>query len=88
MALRRVGSAWWVWGAGLQVTPPMGLESWRAGGPSSSDTSQAQSHGFELAHPNVHPINELLEYMMGLVLQTPNYRISVAQGDNRTLQSV
>ena len=34
----------------------------------SSDTSQAQIQGFELAHPNIYPINELLECMKGLVL--------------------
>jgi len=26
-----------------------------------SDTTQAQTQGFELAHPNIYPIDELLE---------------------------
>ena len=36
-------------------------ESGRAGRLTSSDTSQAQTQGFELAHPNFYPIDELLE---------------------------
>ena len=49
----------------------------------SSDTSQAQIQGFELAHPNIYPINELLECMKGLVLQIQNPRVSMTQGNNR-----
>lgn len=30
---------------------------------------QAQIHGFELDHPNVYPIYDLLEHMKGPVLQ-------------------
>jgi hypothetical protein len=36
-----------------------------------------------LAHPNIYPIDELLECMKELVLQIKNYRISMTQGDNR-----
>ena len=49
----------------------------------SSDTSQAQIQGFELAHPNIYPIDELLKYMKGPVLQIQNYRMSMTQGNNR-----
>lgn len=35
---------------------------------SSSDTSQDQIQGFGLAHPNIYPINELLERMDRVVL--------------------
>ena len=35
----------------------------KASGLTSSDTSQGQIQGFELAHPNIYPINELLEYI-------------------------
>ena len=60
---------------------PQGCEN--PSGLTSSDTSQAQIQGFELAHPNIYPINELLECMKGLVLQIQNYRISMTQGNNR-----
>ena len=46
----------------------------------SPDTSQAQTQGFELAHPKIYPISELLEYMKGLV---QNHGISMTQGNNR-----
>ena len=65
------------------VSRPWGQESRRASRLTSSDTSQAQIQGFELAHPNIYPINELLECMKGLVLQIQNYRISMTQGNNR-----
>jgi hypothetical protein len=39
---------------------------------SSSDTSQAQIQVFELAHPNIYPISELLECRKGLLLQIQN----------------
>jgi hypothetical protein len=32
----------------------------RASRLNSSDTSQAQTQGFELAHPNIYPIDEML----------------------------
>lgn len=46
----------------------------RAGRPASSDTSQAQVQGFELTHPSIYPIGELLECTKHPVLQTQNYR--------------
>jgi hypothetical protein len=49
----------------------------------SSSTSQAQIQGFELAHPNIYPIDELLKYMKGPVPQIQNYRMSMTQGNNR-----
>jgi hypothetical protein len=42
----------------------------------SSDTSQAQTQGFESAHSNIYPIDELLEHMKGLVFCIQNYKIS------------
>ena len=55
----------------------------RADGLTSSDTSQAQIQAFELIHPNIQPIDELLECMKGLVLQIPSCKISMTQGNNR-----
>lgn len=49
----------------------------------SSDTSRTQIRAFALAHLHIHPTDELLEYMKGLILQTPNYSISMIQGNNR-----
>lgn len=57
-------------------------ESRRVNRLTNSDTSQVQMQGSELAHPNTHPINELLEYMRVLVLMIQNYRISMTQGNN------
>jgi hypothetical protein len=45
--------------------------------------SQVHIQGFKLAHPNTYPIDELLEYMKGLVLHMQNYRRSMAQGNNK-----
>ena len=90
MTLRRVGPApclghrvqlALVWG--LLVSQPEECESGRTGQLTSSDTSQAQIQGFELAHPNIYPTSELLECMKGLVLQIQNYRISMTQGNCR-----
>jgi hypothetical protein len=36
-----------------------------------------------LAQLNIYPIDELLEDVKGLILQIQNYRISMAQGNNR-----
>ena len=36
-----------------------------------------------MAHPNIYPIDELLKYMKGPVLQIQNYRMSMTQGNNR-----
>ena len=46
----------------------------------SSDTSQAQIQGFELAHPNIYPIYELVESIKGLAVQIQSCRISMTQG--------
>lgn len=54
----------------------LGCERGRAGRLNSSDTSQAQVQDYELAHPNIYSIDELLEFMKGAVLQFQNYRIS------------
>ena len=66
------------------------LESWpwwcgcrRAGRLTNSATTQAQIQGFELAHPNIYPIYELLECVKVPVLQIQNYRISMTQGNDR-----
>ena len=55
----------------------------RAGRLTNSATTQAQIQGFELAHPNIYPIYELLECMKGPVLQIQSCRISMTQGNNR-----
>jgi hypothetical protein len=51
----------------------------RAGGLTSSDTTQAQVQGFVLAHP----ISMMLEYVKGPVLQIQSCRISITQGGNK-----
>jgi hypothetical protein len=35
--------------------------------------TQAQIQGFELAHPNTYPIDELLECVKGLILQIQSH---------------
>lgn len=50
------------------MSQPQEHESGKACELTSSDASQAQMQGFQLAHPNIYPINERLECMKGLVL--------------------
>jgi hypothetical protein len=55
-------------GKGLLVSLLQGCENQRVGGLTSSDTSQTHLQSdFELAQPNIYPINELLECMKGQV---------------------
>jgi hypothetical protein len=42
-----------------------------------------QIQGFRLAHPNIYPVNELLECMNRVVLQIQTYGSSITQGSNR-----
>lgn len=49
----------------------------------NSATTQAQKQGFELAHPNNYPMNELLELGKSLLLQNQSCRISNTQGNIR-----
>ena len=49
--------------AGLLVILSRRHEIRRAGKLTSSDTSQDQNKGFELAHPNIYPLDKLLECM-------------------------
>lgn len=49
----------------------------------SSDTTQSQIQGFEVAQPSICPIYKLLEPVKGLVLQIQGCRISMTHGDNR-----
>jgi hypothetical protein len=51
-------------------------------GLTSSATTQAQTQGFELVHPNICPIHELLEPVKRLVLQIQSYRISMTQDNH------
>ena len=46
-------------------------------------TTQAQNQEYELAHPNTHPICELLGHMKGLSLQMQSCSIFMAQGGYR-----
>ena len=55
----------------------------RAVGLSSSALSQAQIQGFELAHPNIYPIYDLLEHVKGPVLKIQSCKISTTQCINR-----
>lgn len=63
--------------AGLWVRS---LEGMRVGELANSDTSQTLIQGFELVHLNIYPIDELLAYIKGPVLQIQNYRTSMTQG--------
>jgi hypothetical protein len=45
--------------------------------------SQAQIQSFELAHPNIYPISELLKHVKDPVLQIQSYSISMMKGNNR-----
>ena len=51
-------------------------ESW---GMINLATTQAQFYSFELAHPNIYHIYDLLEYMKGPVLHTQSCRTSMTQ---------
>jgi hypothetical protein len=53
---------------------------WRGEGSLLMSQSLGVIHGFELAHPNIYPIDELTDYMKGLVLLIQNNRIFVTQG--------
>lgn len=59
---RRVGPApltGWPWWCGCRS----------AGGLTISATSQDQAKDFELAHPNIYPLYDLLDLMRGLILR-------------------
>ena len=47
---------------------PWGWECRRAGRLTNSAITQDQVQGFDLAHPNIYLIYELLKYVKGLVL--------------------
>jgi hypothetical protein len=55
----------------------------RADGLTNSTTTQTQIQHFELFHPNIYSIYELLEHVKGPVLQTQSCRISKTQGSER-----
>jgi hypothetical protein len=61
-------------------------QSWhgyrRAGGQTNSAITQAQVYDFELSHPNIFPIYDLLEYVKGLGLQIQSCRFSMTKGNN------
>lgn len=63
-----LGEPWW-WERGRGLTNPV--------------TTQAQNQVYELAHPNTHPICELLGHMKGLSLQMQSCSIFMAQGSYR-----
>lgn len=49
----------------------------------NSATIQIQIQDFELAHPNIYPIYELLEHAKEQLLQIQSCRVSMAQSNNR-----
>ena len=55
----------------------------KSGQADSSATTQAQIQGFELAHPKIYIIHELLGHMKGPVLLIRSGRISMTQGNKR-----
>lgn len=59
----------WPWLQGLWMNQPPGHESGIGSLLSRSDISHALIQSFELAHPNIYPIDELQEYMKGAFLQ-------------------
>lgn len=54
-----------------------------AGEPTNLATTQTQTQGFELAHPNTYPTYDLLANVKGLVLQKQNFGISMTQDNSR-----
>lgn len=48
-----------------------------------SQTPLMSIQGFELAHPNIYPLNELLQCLKEPVLQIQNNSISTTQGNKR-----
>jgi hypothetical protein len=44
--------------------------------------------GFDLAHPNIYSIDELLEWLSGLVRQIQNYRVPTTWGTTGYLRGV
>lgn len=50
--------------------------------------TQAQTHGFELAHLITEPLHELLECMKGPMLQNQSCQISMTEGNNRISKRV
>ena len=55
----------------------------RSGRLTNSCTTRTQTRDFELSHPNIYPIYELLEHMKGLELQIQIYKSSRIPGNNR-----
>ena len=63
-------------------TLPWWYESRRAGGLTTSAITQAQIQGFELVHPNIYLIYELLEHVKRLALQIQSCSISMIKSNN------
>ena len=55
----------------------------RVGRLTGLDTTQAQVQNFELAHPNIYPIYELLKHMKEPVLHIQSCKISMTQSNSR-----
>lgn len=67
---------------------PESLPKWcgyrPAGGWTSSDTSHAQIQDFEFARPNIFPIDDLMKYPNGPILQIQSYRIDLCDIEQLT----
>lgn len=59
-------------------------ESWQAG---QFSHCPGQMQDFELVHPNIYPIRDLLERVKGPVPWNQSPRISVTQGNNMLSKS-
>ncbi|KAL6034118.1 hypothetical protein STEG23_024973 [Scotinomys teguina] len=57
---------------------------WGKAGRLINPAYSAQNQDYELAHPNIHFIYELLEHVNGMNLQIQNCRISTTQDNKRT----
>lgn len=55
----------------------------RANRLTSCDTSEAQTQGFELSHPNICPFSELMQYVWQLTLQIQSCKAAMTHGINR-----
>lgn len=53
-----------------------------------SQTPLMSIQGFELAHPNISPIDELLECMKEPLLKIQNYNFFMTHGNNRISRGV
>jgi hypothetical protein len=81
------GIGWPSWKTFWRACPGGGNKGGLACWLISSAATQAQIQGFELAHPKIYIICDLLGFMKGLVLQIQSCKISMTHGNTRITRS-